>query len=183
MAFEEIGPQAAGRCRNGTRCYSYHRQELPMLAMFVTIVATELLVVHLWAWQWSPRAAWTLSALTLLVLIHIALLVRAMIARPILVDDRGVTVRCGLSTEIFLPLAALQRLGNGAVPVATAGRAPLRTTVFAAPNVTLQLAEPLPLQRLGLKRLVDCIMLRVDEPDAFRADVEARRETAGAPAD
>ena len=172
------GTAPAGRRPEGVRRFSYHRQELPLLGAFVVIVAMELLLVHLLASQWSPRAAWALSTATSLVLVHIALLVRAMIVRPILVDDRGVTVCCGLTTEVFLPFDVLERLEIGTARPAPAARAALRTTLFAVPNMTLRLAGPVALQRLGSRRLVDQIVLRVDEPDAFRADIEARRSGA-----
>jgi hypothetical protein len=161
------------------RPFSYHRHEVPILIVFMCIALIELPLAHLLISLWSVQVAWVLSALTSAVLIHVALLIRAMVLRPIMVDDRGVTLRCGLATELFLPLGILATLDSGSAPEPK-GRSVLRTTLLAPPNLTLRLAEPVLLRRVASERLIDRIVLRLDEPEAFRADLEARRESAAA---
>ena len=155
--------------------FTRHRYELPLLGAFFAVAAVELLAIHLLVSLWSRSAAWLLSALTLFALVQIGLLVHGMIKWPTVINESGITVRHGRRGEIFIPLTQVARVEDVAFRPQEKGPHAFRATIFAQPNVAIQLTEPLVRGRRRLER----IAMRLDDPTAFHAMLQARLADRG----
>jgi hypothetical protein len=179
-ASEAQGPPAsaaAGRPPPGDsgERFTYHRNELPLILLLGFFALFELVLMHLLLSLWSTTAAWILSTLTLAGLLHMTILVRAMILRPILVDDQAVRVRCGISTELVVPFASIARLEDSRFAPEARGPGVFRATVLAHPNLTMHLAPPVPMKKGSRIFRIHRLALRLDEAEAFCKLVSARR--------
>jgi hypothetical protein len=170
-ACEARGPVAPGARFPPTsetgESFAYHRHELPMILLLASFAVIELFLMHLLLSLWSSAAAWIASALTLAGLLHMTLLVRAMVRRPILVDDRAVRVRCGIATEVVVPFANITRLEDSRFTPEPHGPGFFRATVLAHPNLTMHLAPPVPMKRGARVFRIHRLALRLDEAEAF----------------
>jgi len=156
--------------------FAYHRHELPMILLLASFAVIELFLMHLLLSLWSNTAAWIASALTLAAFLHMTLLVRAMIRRPILVDDRTVRVRCGIATELVVPIANITRLEDSRFAPEPRGPGVFRATVLAHPNLTMHLAPPVPMKKGARVFRIHRLALRLDDAEAFCKLVAARRQ-------
>ncbi len=156
------------------RAFSRHRYEMPLLLVFLGLGLVELLVVHLLLSMWSERAAWVLTGLTLLGLVHLALLLRGLVRYPTLIDDEVVVVRHGGRGEIRVPLTLVRMAEDVSFAPEERGPAVLRASLLAQPNVSLRLKEKVTSGR----RQIDTISMRLDEPSAFLAELRRRQEAA-----
>jgi hypothetical protein len=145
-----------------------------MLGVFFSIACVELFVVHLLVALWSAAAAWALSALTLFGLAQIAMLVRGMIRWPTLIDDTRITIRHGRRSEILVPLDVVESVEDVAFQPEEKGPKTFRATVLAQPNLCIRVSPAV----LYRSRALSTICLRLDEPSAFRAELEARIGTS-----
>ena len=154
--------------------FSRHRYELPTLAVFLSLAMIELFVVHLLVAMWSPVAAWVLTALTIFGIAQIALLIHGMIRWPTLIGQAGLTVRHGRRKEIFVPFAQIAKIEDVAFRPEEKGPQAFRATVLAQPNVGIRLSSPL----VHGRRRLESILMRLDDPAAFRAALSARLKDA-----
>jgi hypothetical protein len=181
-AYETAGPVAAARAgipafsETGER-FAYHRHELPMILLLASFALVELFLMHLLLSLWSNTAALIASALTLAAFLHMTMLVRAMIRRPILVDAHNVRVRCGIATEVLVPIASITRLEDSRFAPEPRGPGVFRATLLAHPNLTMHLAPPVPMKKGARVFLIHRLALRLDEAEAFCKLVAARRQT------
>jgi hypothetical protein len=145
--------------------FTRHRYELPMLWVFFAIALVELFAVHLLVSLWSGTAAWLLSAATIVALGQIGLLIHGLVKWPTLIDGRSVVVRHGRRGEIVVPLSRIAAVEDVAFRPEEKGAHVFRATLLAQPNLAIRLSEPL---RHG-RKLLQCITLRLDDPDRFHA--------------
>lgn len=157
------------------QAFSYYRYELPLIGVFAMLAAIELVVVHLLVSMWNGTAAWILSAATLAALAHIAVLISAMIGRPILVCGDKLVIRCRLRRELVFPIANVAAVEDVALSPEPKGATVLRATVLAHPNIALRLDPALVYRRFGRLQTIEIIALRVDRPEAFCKAVEVSR--------
>ena len=141
-----------------------------MIGILGGLAAAEVLIVHLLISMWSGTAAWLVTVLTLAAVAQGAWMVRGMVARPVLVGERSVTVRFRTRIPLVLSIRSIARIEDSSLAPAPRGRGVFRGTLLAHPNVTIRLEPALDHGR----RRIDTIALRVDAPAAFRAAIETR---------
>lgn len=174
-AGTEAPPDGSAPRPHHREAFSYHRYELPLIGVFATLAAIELVVVHVLVSIWNGTAAWILSAATLAALAYIAGLIGAMIGRPILVCGDRLVIRCRLRRELVVPVVNVAAVEDVALSPEPKGAGVLRATVLAHPNIALRLDPALVCRRFGRPRAIETIALRIDRPEAFRKAVEASR--------
>src|ERR1700710_2996359 len=84
--------------------FSYSRALAPTMWAFASIMAVELVVVHLLVTGlWSRTAAAILSILSLAALVWTIIFIRSLRRLPVLVDAAGVTMRVGSLRSLLVP--------------------------------------------------------------------------------
>jgi hypothetical protein len=149
--------------------FTRHRYELPLLAVFFALALVELFVVHLLVAMWSSTAALVLTTLTVIGLVPLALMMHGLATWPTMIEGTGVRVRHGRRGEIFVPFTQIVSSEDVALRSEERGAHVFRATILAHPNIMMRLAEPLPHKR----RKLESIAMRLDEPAAFRAALDA----------
>jgi hypothetical protein len=154
--------------------YSRHRYELPLLCVFLSLAAVELVTVHLLLALWSRTAAWLLTLLSLLAIAQIAWLIRGLVRNPHETDRQSFHIRHGAEGDIVVPLANIANAENVAFAPEQKGPDVFRASLIASPNVALHLAQPMMVRR----RQISTITLRVDDPGALLLKLAARATAA-----
>lgn len=148
--------------------FAYSRALAPLLWAFVSIMAVELLVVHiLVAGLWSHVAAWVLSVVSLAMVIWTIAFIRSLARLPVLVDEAGVTMRTGSLKSIRVSAAAIVGLRTSWPREILKQRGVLNLALINYPNVMLDLDPPLK----GRRRSLTAIAHRLDDPSGFAAAV------------
>lgn len=159
----------------GASAHAYHRYLAPLLWVFLALQAIELAVVHLLLVQWQPTLAWVLFGVSIAGMLWFVALIKSIRLRPVLLTAEGVAVRGGLLVDLRVPFDAIARVGERFDPALLKDAATVNCAVLSEPNVTLTLARPLPMRGLlGGEKRVDRVALRLDEPEAFLAELRER---------
>ncbi|HVP69344.1 MAG TPA: hypothetical protein VMT17_18990 [Anaeromyxobacteraceae bacterium] len=142
--------------------------------------AAEVLATHALLGHWSVRAAWVPTALSVYGLVWLVGDFRAIRLRPMLLWPNELSVRVGLQWRGRIPLAEMTRVDLTADPRDRSRCAVL--SPLGGPNIFVHLAHPVAIDgALGRTRQGSVIGLRVDEPEALRAAILARRPELGSP--
>jgi len=83
-----------------------------VIVIFMFIIAIETLAVHLLIEQWSNKAAWILSFVSLYTCLQIWALIKSMDRRPSFIDyeNRLLTLRYGFFNVTVIPFKKLQSI-------------------------------------------------------------------------
>jgi hypothetical protein len=148
--------------------FSYSRVLAPPLWAFASIMAVELLVVHILVSSlWSRTAAAILSALSFAALVWTILFIRSLKRLPVLVDGEGVTMRVGSLRSVRVPRDRVAGVRTCWPPEALRQRTVLNLALINYPNVMLDLDPPLPTRRRSLQAVAH----RLDDPVGFVAAI------------
>lgn len=159
----------------GAEAFSYSRYLTPMLVALGVLQVIELGVVHLLLMLWNPAAAWIVFALTLAGLLWFVALTKSMRLMPVLLEEDAMRVRAGTLIDFEVAYANIAAVGEAFTAETLMAKTTCNTAILSSPNVTLRLARPVAVERpFGAPRLVDRVALRLDEPAAFLAALEAR---------
>lgn len=161
----------------GTRAFSYHVQS-SLAAIFGVLVlasAGELVAVHFLLRTVSPRAAWTLTIVSVIGVLWLVGFLRAAILRPVLLSDTHLYVRTGLQWRLDVPLAEIAHVAIGRVPPSPHEPGTLRAVRFGQPNVSLSLRQPVVARgAYGTERSVTRVLLTLDDRRAFEGALRER---------
>jgi hypothetical protein len=154
------------------RAFSYHRANglAALLWAFVAVSVVELFVVHLLVHGYSSRAAWTLSAVSMIGIVWLVGFIRALVLRPVLVFPDRLVARGGILWTAEIPRDAIEAVESGWAVRAPASETPgyIRITPVAQPNVLLRLRTDVEAYGLyGRRRRVRVMALSVDKPAAL----------------
>ena len=147
--------------------FSYHRSSgmTALLLVGVLIVTIEIAAVHILIAMFSHPLAWLASASSLYVGLLIVAQTRAIRSRPIYLHGQELHIRNGMFDLMTIKL-------NNIAAVTASSRCEndpkrkLNATVPATHNVIVSLKEPTKANLLyGQTKMVDSILLHVDEPD------------------
>lgn len=150
--------------------FSYRRSIAPMLWVFVTLSAIELLVVHFLISFWSPTAALILSLLTLASILWLVLLIRSMGRLPVVLDQRRLVMRVGKLRSVELELERIEGLRSDFDAAALQAPGVANLALIAWPNIWVELRQPI--EQRGRK--VRAVAHKLDEPRAFVAALNQR---------
>lgn len=162
----------------GETAYASHRKSGlgGVIGALALACAGEAAGVHLLVEQWSPAAAWALTALSVYGILWLVGLGRSVALRPTVLSADGLRVRVGLLWEMAIPFGCIAAVTAGAS--GTPRRAPghLHAALFATPRLVIELAEPM--EAVGLygqrRRGIERIALYVDQPNELAAELGAR---------
>ena len=150
-------------------------------AAFGAVVVIESVAVHFAVAAHRPRVAWTLTLLSLYALLWLARDYRALGSGVVRVADDSLRLRIGRRFDISIPLANVARTFKPTfrdlpTPGTNQGRDFLNLTKPATPNVVIVLDAIRRVRIMaGLRRDVQRVALRLDDPDGFLRSAEARR--------
>ena len=162
--------------------FSYRNSRSGSLtAGFALAVIVETIVVHLWLISRHPVWAWSLTTLSAITLVWLALEYHAMGHGKIVVEADAVDVAIGRRAAFRIPrthVVAAQLASWRDVPdVPSSGY--LNATAPADPNVILTIAPPLRVRLIGglVTQSITSLGIRLDDPDGFLAAVLAQPAT------
>ena len=156
---------------DGMRPFFYHVQSSLAATFGVLALASvgELVAVHFLLRTVSPRAAWTLTILSMIGVLWLVGFLRSAVLRPVLLSDTHLLVRTGLQWRLDIPLADIEHvtIGRVAWPAPTEDSV-LRAVRFGQPNVCVTLRTPAVARgAYGSERVVTRVLLTLDDRRAF----------------
>ena len=149
--------------------FSYSRALAPTMWAFASIMAVELVVVHLLVTGlWSGTAAAILSILSLAALVWTIIFIRSLRRLPVRVDAAGVTMRVGSLRALLVPAGQVAGIRTAWPGDMLKQRTVLNLALINYPNVMLDLDPPLLMRR----RNIQAIAHRLDDPSGFVAAID-----------
>ncbi len=156
--------------------FAYHRSVAPMMWVLVAIASIELLVTHLVvALLVGGTVALILSGLTLAAVVWLVSVIASMRRRPVLLDDRTLTMRAGAIKQVAVPLANVAGLRENWSAETLKDPSVRNLALISYPNVLVDLKAP-----LGDRRGTCAIAHRLDDPEGFAQALTARLPCAAA---
>jgi membrane protein YdbS with pleckstrin-like domain len=158
--------------------FTYHRKVAygAIVAALLLVLVAETIGLHLLLQQWSPAAAWVLTALSIYSAFWLLGLYQAVRLRPIRIEEDRLLIRIGLKWRVEVPfadVAAFEILRGGTV--LPKRKNVLRAVVLGDARYLLRLARPLTAEGpYGIRRKVEQIAFTVDEPQRFEAALSGR---------
>jgi hypothetical protein len=153
-----------------------------VLCIAVLIVA-ESIAVHLFVQQWSPTAAWIVTALDLWGILWLVGDYQAFRLRPTTVTADCIQLRFGMRWTAGIDaqnIESIRSLDPIEAEKLRKERDYLRLSILDEPSMLMTLSEPVEvIGPIGMRKLIKRIGLRPDRPEVF-ALIELR-PSAGAP--
>ncbi|WP_212961737.1 hypothetical protein [Cohnella xylanilytica] len=159
--------------------YTYHRKtSLILYAGIIThMIAFEGAIVHLLVHQWSPWAAWLLTAADVWLLALLWADCRASALRPVRLSGGTIRLRYGLRIQADVPLEAIAEIAsNSSFEPDAAEQRSFALPILGTPNVRIRFNRPLRVNGLFWPRKAEGVYLAMDDPHAFVRDVRAAME-------
>lgn len=156
----------------GMRAFTTHRRSgtTAVLVALLGATAIEAIPLHFLVRGWSPRVAWTLTALSAFGFVWLLGLLRSIQLRPILVGDGRVVVRSGIRWTIDIPVDAVAAIERPRATLPRSAPHLLRASLAAQPNVLLCLDRSLVARGMyGLSHEATSVALTVDDRAGFLA--------------
>ncbi|HEX8905634.1 MAG TPA: hypothetical protein VF771_12360 [Longimicrobiaceae bacterium] len=170
-ARPQVGPAEAA--------FTQHRRSglMGMVGALAFACVVEAVGVHLLVEQWSPRAAWVLTALSIYSVVWLVGLGRSVLLRPTVLAPDRLRVRIGMLWEADVPferIASVTEVRTG--PAKRRAPGYLHAALFAAPRLTIELNGEVEAHGLygSRKRGITRIGLLVDEPRELAAAIRQR---------
>lgn len=169
-----LGPDAP----EGSQAFSYHLGVRFLLWGLLGACVLELVAAHLLVRLFfGPVATWVVFAFSVMGVVYVVGLMRALARLPLLVSDEGVRVRAGPLIDHWLPISQVA----GADCVINCGdtKRPgfLKASLLAYPNVVVEIDPPLTLKRRGRTEEITAIGLHPDDAAGFVTAVRQARAT------
>jgi len=170
------------RTPTGDHLFSHHRKvNWTSLALtFALLSCVEGGLVHL---MLSSNGFWT--AAWIAGLVHVTGLLwllgdmHAVRLRPSRITDGTFALTLGLRADATIPLSAIQSAETGEFPRDEISKEAACATLFGTPNLRLRLSEPTEVRVLFRQRLVNEILVQVDDPQALCAALQSADDTSG----
>jgi hypothetical protein len=167
-AFRKKAPSGPG-------VFAYHESLLALVVLVIVATPAEGVLFHYLLSLWSKTAAWIGTALHFYTLIWVVSFYQAARLRPVVIENEALQIRWSLLWNATVLRAEIQavevlkerpaKLGRGCLDLARFGDKLVRVT-FSGP---VSFHGP-----LGIRRDVRCILLSVERPEAFLAQLEAK---------
>ncbi|MGH9867035.1 MAG: hypothetical protein ACREAA_02575 [Candidatus Polarisedimenticolia bacterium] len=155
----------------GAMAFSHHRRSAHAAIMlaFILILAVEGFGAHMLLRLWSGAAAWLFTLGTAYGALWLIADYRAVVLRPILVDDEGILIRAGFRCTLWIPR---ERLAGVVQRRPDFGKESLCLTFLGTPTHWLVLSEPMRAEgAYGFRRSARAIGIVPDDPAAFERQV------------
>lgn len=150
--------------------FDQHRGITPILWVFASLAALELLVVHLVVASRWPSLAWPLTLLTGASLVWLISWIRSFKRRPHELDDNHLRLHFGSLRSIDIPLQSLCAVRTTWDGADLKRRDMINFVPVAYPNRLAEIDPPIARR----KRSISVVAFRVDDPSAFDAAIVKR---------
>ena len=153
----------------GFRAYSYHIKcgWLSIMVTLMMVLAIETVAIHLLVERYSSLGAWILTGLSIYSVFWLIGDYRAMLFRPILVNDDSLKLRIGMRWAADIPRENISSVAINK-QLDPEKKNALLAVAFGSPNLVVNLKEPTKIQGImGFKKTAQKIYLSVDEKDEF----------------
>lgn len=167
------------RSSRNANSFTYHRKNgsISMLVVFLFLMGAETTIVHVLLSQWSPTAAWVMTAASIYLWLQIAAHLKAVMFRPVQITEGNLLIRCGALGDAVIDLNSIKRVvigePDGKAPAVAARLVALGG--FSKANVTLDLvAEHTLFGYYGIARTFRSISFYVDEPAKLQDAISDR---------
>lgn len=159
----------------GAQGFGYHRYLAPMLAVLLVLQLIELGAVHVLVMLWNPTLAWVLLGISAWGAVWILALLKSLRLKPILLTDEGVRVRAGFLVDVNVPLDDIAEVGSSFGSQEVRAKTTLNAALVSWPQFLVELRGPLAVPGLfGANRNVERVAFKLDDPAAFRAELDRR---------
>jgi len=151
----------------GTAAFTHHRRvgHVAIVAALLLVVAIEGVAVHMLVSIWRALAAWVLTLGTAYAALWLVADCRAVILRPILVDDHALVLRAGLRWSLRVPRAQVAAVVRHRPPL---GRECLNLTLLGTPTHWIVLTQPVAARGpYGVRRHVRAVGIQPDDASGF----------------
>ncbi len=153
-----------------TKFTSYKENGLLLiLGVILSIFLVETTGVHFLLTVWSKTIAWVITGLSLYTCLQLFAHMRAIKARPIVINAHSFEVHNGLAGDAFIQLDNIEKIErSNKKPV---GRESIKISLLKGlenHNVVVYLKKPVEVTKIfGIKRETDTVLFFVDKPKAF----------------
>jgi hypothetical protein len=149
-----------------------------VLSTFLFLFMIETAGMHFIFALWSKTAAWILTSLSFYTCLQLFAHIRALRARPIVINDHDLLLRNGLMG------------GDVSVSISNIEKAELTTTApteeafvnlallksFEKPNIALYFNQPVTVVKaFGIRKTAKVVLISIDQPKAFMQALEKAR--------
>ena len=147
--------------------YSYHKKPgytailfAILMILFVELFAVHLLIIHFW----GATPAWILSALSIYGIIWIMGDYRAIVLRPVMLNDHRLSLRLGLRWSLDIPIRNISSFSIFDTHYPIGKKDHLNAVLLGNPRYLLVLNEPQTAQGIyGLKKRFKTIGFSIDD--------------------
>lgn len=157
--------------------FTYHRETgvLALLAIFIFLILAETVALHFVIANWSEIAAWILTALSAYFTFQIFAHAKAVLFRPIELQENEIFLRFGIIGDAQIDYLAIEKVeiaqqqfppNPDTIKMTAAGK-------LAAPNVKITLRDAGIFNGFyGFEKKAKTILLAVDESGKFKTALE-----------
>jgi len=160
-----------------TKFTSYKENGLPLIfGVILSIFLIETTGVHFLLSLWSKAIAWVITALSFYTCIQLFAHIRALKARPIIINSNSFEVHNGLAGDAFIQFDNIEKIEwSNKKP---ANRESVKISLLKGlenHNIVVYLKSPIEVTKIfGIKKQTDAVLFFVDKPKEFINSVTAR---------
>ncbi|MEO6454666.1 MAG: hypothetical protein ABIN97_11355 [Ginsengibacter sp.] len=153
-----------------TKFSSYKENGLPIiLGAILSIFLIETTSVHFLLSLWSKTIAWVLTGLSFYTCIQLFAHIRALKARPIIINANSFEVHNGLAGDAFIQLDNIEKIEMSNKKPAS--RESIKISLLKGlenHNIVVYLKNPIEVTKIfGIKKQTDTVLFFVDKPKKF----------------
>ena len=138
--------------------------------MLLALQLLELAVVHFFLMMWNPTVAWIAFGLSAAGALWLVALMKSFRINPVLLEGETLRVRAGAIVDVAIPLSAIAGLAPALDEAIRKRKDTLDTAILSAPNVCLELAQPVAIPAMfGRTREVTRVAMRLEDSAGFIA--------------
>ena len=160
-----------------TKFTSYKENGLPIvLGAILSIVLIETTGIHFLLSLWSKTIAWVLTGLSIYTCLQLFAHIRALKARPIIINVNSFEIHNGLAGDAFIQFDNIEKIElSNKNPVA---RESIKISLLKGlenHNIVVYLKKSIETTKIfGIKKQTDTVLFFVDKPKEFMKEVTTR---------
>jgi hypothetical protein len=153
-----------------TKFTSYKENGLPIvLTAILSIFLIETTGVHFLLSLWSNTMAWLITGLSFYTCIQLFAHIRALKARPIIINSRSFEVHNGLTGDAYIQFDNIEKIEMS--DKKPKGRESIKISLLRGieqHNIVVHLYKPIDVTKIfGIKKQADTVLFFVDKPNEF----------------
>lgn len=155
---------------NQTKFTSYKDNGLmAVLWVFLFILMIETTAVHFLLTMWSNYAAWILTGLSLYTCLQLFAHIKAVKARPIIINSNSLEIHNGLAGDAFIDFSNIEKFElSEKMPL---NCNPIKISLLKGienHNIIIYLKAPIEVTKVfGIKKVTDTVLFYIDKPQEF----------------